>query len=166
MERIKYSEDFKRTMVQKLVMPGAPGITSFAKLHGIHYANLKRWKDKYVNEVVMNTSKKSALNWPPEKKLQALIETSSMDEHQLGEYLRKNGLHSTNLDDWKNEFLSSSKASSGRPKKDPEVFELRKDKKSLEKNIRRKDKALAEMSARIILLKKSHEIWGTEEDEE
>ena len=43
---------------------------------------------------------------------------------------------------------------------------LKKEKNALSKNLRRKDKALAEMSARVVLLKKSHLIFGVDEDEE
>jgi hypothetical protein len=43
---------------------------------------------------------------------------------------------------------------------------LRADKKELEKDLKRKDKALAEMSARVILLKKSHLLFGVNEEDE
>jgi transposase len=108
---------------------------------------------------------KKSKEWSPEAKLKAIAETLSMTENQLGEYLRANGLHSSDLEQWKQEFYSSQKAP-GRPKLDPEVAELRNKEKVLSKEIRRKDKALAEMSAKIILLKKSHEIFGVNEEEE
>jgi len=81
--------------------------------------------------------------------------------------LRSKGLLSTDLENWKKEFYSSQqKNKGGRPKLDPEVAKLKKREKTLERDLKRKDKALAEMSARVVLLKKSHEIWGLPEDEE
>ena len=62
-------------------------------------------------------------------------------------------------------FFDSQK-SVGRPKLDPEIVTLRKQKKDLERELRRKDKAMEELSARVILLKKSHEIFGVKEDDE
>jgi hypothetical protein len=63
-------------------------------------------------------------------------------------------------------ITGSSQRSAGRPKIDPELVELRAREKELSKDLKRKDRALAEMSARVILLKKSRLLFGeTEEDE-
>jgi CII-binding regulator of phage lambda lysogenization HflD len=97
--------------------------------------------------------------------LEAIVKTASMDENELGEYLRKNGLHSSDLEQWRKDFYSSQK-SPGRPKKDPELAKLEVNHKKLKKDLSRKERALAEMSARVILLKKSHEIFGDDEEDE
>jgi hypothetical protein len=73
-----------------------------------------------------------------------------MSEEELGQFLRENGLHSTDLDQWKEECLKGFKTP-GRPKKDPELVKAQKDKNQLQKELRRKEKALAEMSARVVL---------------
>ena len=101
----------------------------------------------------------------PEKKLDVVIKAASMSEQELGEFLRSNGLHSSDLETMRKECLPVSN-SKGRPRLDPEVTELRKQNKTLLKDLKRKDAALAEYSARVILLKKSHEIWGTDEGDE
>ena len=54
----------------------------------------------------------------------------------------------------------------GRPKLDPELVELRAKEKELSRDLKRKDKALAEMAARIVLLKKSNLFFGGTEDDE
>lgn len=162
-----YSSSFKEMAVQKLLSQNSEGLTKTAKKIGISASTLFDWKKKYGNSIRMSDEKKSKKpkNWTPEKKLQAIIETSAMSEHELGEYLRINGIHSSLLEEWKQDALGGFKTR-GRPKKDPEVTELRKDNKVLQKDLKRKEKALAEMSARVILLKKSHEIFGDEEDDE
>jgi transposase len=93
------------------------------------------------------------------------METYSMSEEDLGKFLRSNGLHSSDLEAMKKECLPGSNTR-GRPKLEPELVELRKQIKGLSSDLKRKDAALAEYSARVILLKKSHEIWGTKEDDE
>ena len=108
---------------------------------------------------------KSITDWTPEQKLEAIAKTYSMNEDELGEYLRANGLYSSDLESFKSDALNGFK-SKGRPKLDPEVTKLRKQNNELSRNIKKKDKALAEYSARVILLKKSHEIWGEPEDDE
>lgn len=162
----QYSQGFKASIVQKMLLPGAPSASQLSKELGISQTSLSRWAREYGKNAPMSKRKKNPPHsWPAEKKLQAVIETSSMSEQELGDYLRKQGLHSSDLKEWKEQCMSGFKGA-GRPRKDPEVRDLRKANKELEKDARRKDKALAEMSARIVLLKKSRLIWGDSEDDE
>ena len=161
-----YTESFKESAVAKLLMPGSVGLSATSKSLDIPPSTLFGWKKKYANNSIMsNTKNKSKDKWSAEEKLEAVIKTASMTENEFGEYLRANGLHSNDLEGFKKELVASI-PSKGRPKLDPEIVELRKANKQLKKNLRRNESALAEQSARIILLKKSHEIWGEPEDEE
>jgi transposase len=157
----RYSVEFKQSVVQKITTPGGPTTAEMAKKLGVHYTSVYGWIKNHANTSSMKKSK----DWTPEAKLEAIIKTATMSENELGEFLRTNGLHSAELDQWKADFYSSQK-SAGRPKLDPELVELRAKEKELSKDLKRKDRALAEMSARVILLKKSRLIFGeTEEDE-
>ncbi len=158
-----YAKKFKETIIQKHLVPGGPTLAILAKENNIPVGTIYGWKHNMVRREIVTSSKKN--EWTPEKKLKIIAETLSLTDNKLGEYLRKNGLHSSDLNEWKNDFYKSQ-ASAGRPKIDPEISELKKNKKELERNLSRKDKALAEMSARVILLKKSHQIFGDNEDEE
>lgn len=159
-----YSEEFKKNVVQKLLLPNSGGLSVMARKYDVHPSTLFCWRKKYANFTFMKKSK-NINDWTSEQKLDAVIKTASMTEQELGEFLRSSGLHSSDLIAFKNDFLSVSK-SKGRPKLAPEVVELRKEVKDLTKNLRRKDAALSEYAARVVLLKKSHEIWGTKEDDE
>jgi transposase len=167
MKTQSYNEEFKKMAVQKLLSLNSLGLSGTARQIGIPYTTLFNWKKKYANSFVMKKTKNKALaiNWTAEEKLEAVNKTYAMTENELGEYLRSNGLNSCDLDAFKTEFLSSL-PSRGRPKLDPEIIDLRNSVKDLTKNLNKKDKALAEMSARVILLKKSHLIWGDREDDE
>jgi len=158
-----HTSEFKQSVVQKISLPGGPSILEMSKKMGIHHTTIRRWINIYANN---NPMKKSKKEWSPEAKLETIIKTATMTENELGEYLRTHGLHSTDLDQWRAEATTGMKSSSGRPKIDPEVIELRNKEKQLTKDLRRKDRALAEMSARIVLLKKSRLIWGDSEDDE
>lgn len=132
---------------------------------GVHVTTIKYWRDKYSKLNGMSNSDKKSKDWSPEEILKIINETSSLSENDLGKYLREKGLHASDVDQWKQSFFDSQKTV-GRPRLDPEVVALRKEKKEFEREIRRKDKAMAELSARVILLKKSHEIFGVKEDDE
>jgi transposase-like protein len=157
----KYSADFKQSIVQKILMPGGPTIMQTSEKIGVHHASIRNWVKSYGNRSGM----KKTNEWTPEKKLQAIAHTLSMSEKELGEFLRANGLHSSDLEQWKQDFYSSQQTV-GRPKNDRELNQLRAKEKELSKELRRTDRALAEMSARVILLKKSHAIFGEPEDDE
>lgn len=159
--KLKYSKEFKQSTIQKILMPGGPTIMEMAVKTGAHPTSIRDWMKTYGNKSIMKKTKE----WSPEEKLIAIAKTLTMSENELGEFLRSNGLHSTEIDEWKLDIYSVLKAP-GRPKIDPEIIQLRNKEKQLSKDLNRKDKALAEMSARVILLKKSHAIFGEPEDDE
>ena len=157
----QHSQEFKESIVQKVTAPGGPTIMQLSEKTGIHHTSIRNWVKIYAN----NTSMKKSKEWSPEARLKIISQTISMSENELGEFLRSNGLHAVEVEEWKESFYSAQKPV-GRPKLDPEVVELRSNKKELERDLKRKDKALAEMSARVILLKKSHLLFGVNEEDE
>ena len=56
------------------------------------------------------------------------------------------------------------KASNSKAKK--ELWEERREKEKLAKELQRKEKALAEAAAPLVLRKKANAIWGTEEEDD
>ena len=164
MRNVNYSESFKKNAVEKFLSSNSGTLKSTADKLGVPISTLYGWKHKYANITSMTKSKKIK-NYSPEQKLEILIKTSSMTEPELGTYLRSEGMLSSDLELFKSDLISSVPAK-GRPKLDPEVIAIRKDNKLLKRDLKKTQRALAEQSARIILLKKSHEIWGVPEDDE
>ena len=97
--------------------------------------------------------------WTAEAKLKALVETAGLAEPELGLYLRREGLYSHQITAWRAEVLAYF-ATSPTPKKDARDETIRQ----LEREILRKDKALAEASALLILQKKVDLIWGSRDE--
>ena len=96
------------------------------------------------------------MTWTAEAKLKAIVETARLAEPELGLYLRREGLYSHQITAWRAEVIAHLET---RPKvaKDARDETIRQ----LEREILRKDKALAEASALLILQKKVDVIWGT-----
>jgi len=159
--RRSFTSEFKQGIVKKILLPGGPSIQEMSMELDIGYSTIRQWIKKDGMSGAMSKSE----NWSPEKKLQAVIETSILSEEELGAYLRKHGLHSEDLKVWRDECLGSFRGP-GRPRKDPELAASQNERKVLEREVRRKDKVVAELSARIVLLKKSHLLWGEVEDDE
>lgn len=161
-----YSSQMKEAMVVKLCSPGGPSALQLSKDTGISQTALSRWKKQFGKSSTLKNRRPD--DWSPEERLQAVFESQGLDEEHLGAFLRKNGLHSKNLLDWKVEALSEAagKKARGRPRKDPELVAAEEEIKKLKRDLRRKEKALAEQTALVILKKKAQEIWGTDEENE
>jgi transposase-like protein len=100
----------------------------------------------------------------PEEKLRAVLESASVPSDQLGEFLRKKGLHETHLQQWRLQMLQGLGKQPNTAKSKPSAAEA-KQIRELEKELRRKDKALAETAALLVLKKKVQQIWGDEDDD-
>ena len=131
---------------------------------GVKYSTADNWVRKRKRDMSIDMKKpKSSAKYSAEQKLKILIDTGSLSEAELGAYLRKEGLFSAQLDEWKKEFLLSV-SSIKKPKKSKDARDQKI--KSLEREILRKDKALAEASALLILQKKVSLIWGNNDEGE
>ena len=96
-----------------------------------------------------------------EEKLKIVLEAEIVPEEQLGAFLRRNGIHEAQLREWRSMMLSGLQKPPRPSSKNSE--ETRKI-HQLEKELQRKEKALAEAAAIIILKKKVQSIWGGEDE--
>ena len=101
------------------------------------------------------SSKGRRMKWTPEAKFEAILETEKLVDTELGHYLRKKGLYSNQVVEWRAEMMKNL-ALQPKFKRDERDDKIR----VLEREILRKDKALAEASALLILEKKVALIWG------
>jgi transposase len=107
-------------------------------------------------------SGKRPQDWSAEEKLQAVIEASSVSEEDLGAFLRRQGLHEAQLTQWRQLVLSGLKKAPKRSGRASTAQGRRV--RELEQELARKEKALAEAAALLILKKKVQQIWGDEDD--
>lgn len=157
-----YNESFKASMVQKMSGPDAKSATALAEEVDVPQSTLSRWlKDygRFGSTGGEMSTKKRPQNWSAEEKMQVVIAYDGMDETEQGLYLRSHGLYSVDIQRWREEMLQA--LSKKRKKKDPKDRRIRE----LEGDLRRKEKALAETAALLVLKKKAQAIWGDSEDE-
>jgi hypothetical protein len=133
---------------------------------GVSGASLSKWVREYGNRlsVAKPRVEKMPRSWTAEQKLKAVTETTGLEEKELGEYLRREGLHSYHLEQWRQEVVG---ALNQQKRTRQEISDRAKDKKrirELERELRRKEKALAEASYLLFVQKKVQEMWGDKED--
>jgi transposase len=154
-----YSTEFKKSAVQKLLNRGNRTVKEVYTDIGVSISTIYKWRSEFANiHSDMTKSKKS--NKGLLDKLHLLMEYSKLSTEDQGVFLRREGIKSAELEQWKNKLTMNKDEEY---KKD--LTDLKKRNAQLEKEIRRKDKALAEATALLILKKKADLIWGTEDDE-
>jgi transposase len=172
-----YPDMFKNAMIQKMTGPDAISASALSKLVDVPQSTLSKWLrvagvgssynfpnnfKEYANMAKINKPRRPN-DWSPEEKLKVVIEAASLDDEQLGAFLRAKGLHKTHLEQWRLQMIDGlqngfSKKKGKQKKADAKRIRV------LEKEIHRKDKALAETAALLVLKKKVQQIWGEEDD--
>ena len=156
-----YTEGFKKSIIRKLLMPNNLGITTLSKELKIPRRTIFDWREKYREDIINEKQNKGLVpeDWPFEVKYEAVIESKQLSDNELGEWLRKNGVKTDHLEKWNRELKDMAKEKDN----NYELKNAKKRIKELEKELRIKEKALAEASVLLILKKKASIIWGEEE---
>jgi len=170
-----YTAGFKTRMIQR--MAGREGIsaTALAKEVGVSQNTLSRWLREVsvpVPTVPPMKKKKSATRKgshrgrTAEEKLQIVLKAAALSDDELGAFLRREGLHEAQLEEWRAKVMEGAtgalKAPHGkRSGRTPEFQKIR----ALERELVRKDKALAEVTALLVLKKKLEELLGDGDDD-
>lgn len=172
---MRYSEAFKEKMVQKMAGPNGRSATTLSEEVGIPQPTLSRWLKGAGTVPAVSTKKKKKgkgtagaaktgkrpQDWSAEAKLQLVLEAAELSDDDLGELLRRKGVHEAQIEEWRRQAIEALAPRRRRPKVSPEAKRIRE----LEKELRRKDKALAETAALLVLKKKADAIWGDVDDD-
>jgi hypothetical protein len=102
-------------------------------------------------------------DWTAEEKWALVLEAAAVPQAELGAFLRRKGVHEAQLVEWREAAMAGLQRPSKRERKAANIERLRV--RKLERELRRKDKALAEAAAPLVLKKKAQEIWDTTEPE-
>lgn len=167
----RLSPDGKTAIIMQAINRGSRGIAEIAALNNIGKSTLTRWVRQYKLGIAprSKTSKSNVakVNSPlnAEQKFRHILASNGLDDAELGKYCRQHGLYAHELTTWKNAFINDQNKGDNAPVSKAELNEMKAKNTQLEKELRRKDKALAEASALLILKKKADLIWGESEDD-
>ena len=163
----RYSEGFREQAVRKLMAPNAMSVAQVSRETGVSEQTLYNWRNRFRNQgKAVPADPSNPENWSGENKLAVVIETAALNEEELAEYCRRKGLFVEQVVRWREAAVAG--AETLRPLSAAERRELqheRKKSRKLEKELKRKEKALAEAAALLVLQKKAQAIWGDGEDD-
>ena len=167
----RYSNEFKKTMVKKLLMPRGPSAMELSRSSGVSESTLSRWLQETASVALMSDAGESQRpppkgrrpeDWSAEERLRVVRATTGLEGTELGAVLRREGLHSSVVEEWRRQVDESALAALGgartRTREQKRIREL-------ERELQRKDKALAEAAALLVLSKKVQALWGDEDDD-
>lgn len=147
-------------MVARLLPPESASVDTIAQEVSISTATLERWLAQAL------ARPEQGRVWTANARLDAVIATAALDEAAKSAWCRENGLYPQDLERWR-----AAAADALADPRDPRISasQVKADRrriKELERDLRRKDKALAEATTLLVLRKKLAAIFPTDEGED
>jgi transposase len=170
--RARYNQSFKRQAVEKaLSRSEGTTLAEISDRLGIGHSTRHKWMVKSRNQQLGSysehdipsigamTKEKRPQDWSQEERLEMVIACGALDEAAMNSLCRERGLYAHHVSQWKQDFIGGSPANERADAKG-----LKGEVRELKKELNRKDRALAETAALLVLQKKVSAIWGNDED--
>ena len=155
----RYGEAFRNRVVGRLLPPESANVGAVAKEIGVSVQTLERWREEAQSRPARGRA------WTAGARLEAVITTAALDEVGKSAWCREHGVYPADLDKWRGSAtaaLSDPEEARASPQS---TRQDRKRIKELERDLRRKNAALAETAALLVLSKKLEAIFHKGEDE-
>lgn len=149
---MRYSIDMKQSLMERLLRPDGPKVPELSRETGIQQTTLYRWlQGARMGAMQQDGAKNRKGSRTLAEKQALLLESRGLTGDDLGRWLRTTGIHAETLELWKAEIETALGGIADQSRREAE---FRGELSTLQKEIRRKDKALAEMTALVVLKKK------------
>ena len=160
-----YTKEFKDSVLKRLDQNET--VTSLSDELNISKSTIYQWVRTHNKKQKNNSiNLKSKSNWTSEDKFQVVLESSSFTEAELAEYCRRKGIYVDEVKAWREQCLKANETTTEDPKLLKESLKAEKEiNKELQRELRHKEKALAETAALLVLRKKANAIWGDPEED-
>jgi transposase-like protein len=155
-----YSEVFIEQAVVKLLSRGKRTVRSVAQDLNVNYHTAKNWikRGSPALPSALPEKEKRSQDWSVQEQLVALHETHGMVPDALNAWCRSHGLFAHHLTTWNTSFCAATQTTTGTR----ELRTLKEENEQLKRELVRKEKALSEAAALLILQKKFRALWEDE----
>lgn len=165
----QYTIEFKNSVLKRLEPPSNETIPKISEELNISRSTIYQWVKNHNKKKSLDTlpgNNNPFIKWSSEDKFHVVLETAPLTEEELSSYCRSKGLYVDDVKNWRDQCLKANSTVLKDPQKiEDELKEEKQKTKALEKDLRIKEKALAETAALLVLRKKAQAIWGDPEDE-
>lgn len=162
----RYSLEHREWVLRQMMPPINRTVADIAEETGINPVTLYAWRKQAKNAgaVVLGNDKQSDA-WSSADKLRVVIEAAALNEVELAEYCRRKGLYVEQIQTWRTACEQANEVAEAQSRASrAQLKEANARIKKLERELQRKESALAEAAALLILRKKAEAIWGKDED--
>jgi transposase-like protein len=160
----EYVEGFKEQALAKVLGRSADqSVRAIAADMGMNMGTLRGWMKQALRDQKPSLGKTiPAVDWTPAQRLLGLQESHGLGEEALIGWCRERGIFAHDLTQWRTDFCDLSAAASKREESE-ELRQLRLANMQLQRDLNRKEKALAEAAALLVLQKKYRALWAAED---
>jgi len=160
-----YSEELKASIVARMLPPQNASVPDLAKETGIPKDTLYCWRLKARGRASVGLDQaRQGGGFSNEEKFAIVLETASFNELELSEYCQRKGLYPEQITTWKKAFIQGSGSAASKIERD-QLQQQARTIKQLQSELHRKDRALAEAAALLVLEKKVQALWTEPEEE-
>jgi transposase-like protein len=161
--KTKYQSGFKEQALRKVFARSSDQtIEAIAIDLNMNAGTLRGWmKNASRDEKHPPPKLAHATDWTPAQRLLALHESHDLKDESLNVWCRERGLFAHDLTKWRSDFCAPAAATSR--EESLELRQLRQTNQQLQRDLNRKDKALAEAAALLVLQKKYRALWAAED---
>jgi transposase-like protein len=158
----QYPEELKTSLIARMLPPNNVKVSELSRETGIPKDTLYGWRRNCRNGDTA-VQERPAGELSSEQRFDVVLETANLNEVEIGEYCRRKGLFPQQIHAWRK--ICEQAHAPVAPKADGEKLRSQaKEIRQLEAELRRKEKALAEAAALLVLQKKVRTLWEEPED--
>ena len=167
MIRNQHSEEFREQALNKVRQRGTRSVSDIAEELNMSAGTLRKWWARSNRSAVQAAptaelpSALAAESWSAAQRLLALQETHGLSGAALNAWCRERGLFEHQLIAWRDAFCAIAAPETRDAKLALRELQTRHD--GLQRELRRKEKALAEAAALLVLQKKFQALWEDED---
>lgn len=160
----RYSKEKKEHALSLMSPPHNLTVAEVAGRTGVTEPTLYAWRNQARGEGrAVPGDGSNPENWKPEDKFAVVVETLGMAEAELGEYCRQKGLLEGQIAQWRAACMQANAAGT-REAGAGALAQERKRSRELERELHRKERALAEAAALLVLSRKLEAFQSRDED--
>jgi len=149
-----YSPEFKANIIARMLPPNNVSVPDLARETQIPKDTLYCWRQQARKRAEAGAAPVLANGeLSGEEKFAVVVETAHLNEAELNEYCRRQGLYPQQIEAWRQSCLQANSTVSLKRER-AQVREQKQKIQALEKELARKEKALAEAAALLVLEKK------------
>mgnify|MGYP002525403284 CR=1 FL=1 len=161
---MQYAAGFKNKMIEKMLGPDGRSLSVLANECGVAPSTLWKWRHEAKEKTVGKQKRGSKKRWRPSERLRIVKAAAPLAGEDLGAFLRREGLHEADLERFRADVLEAATRGFEMERKGRGLSPEQKEIRVLKRELRRKERALAETAALLVLRGKMRAFLSGDEE--